>query len=277
MCAELSHDKINYSKRRYAAGCLVVLIVVVGLIYLNIPPSGIYRAAYFGNVEKLKYYINRGDDINETQANLISKSTAPRTPLLWAIMGNRPQSAKMLIDAGCIVDSSGFQINTPFYEAVVLGRDEIVQLILETGVDPNVRGFEGDTPLLLAMHGKHYEVAIKLLEHGADPMIATDYGASAIDEFAIFSLDEPKYTTLISMSVSAGCPPDHRFLSEYSQDTTLLMYAASLGYTDLVELLVDNGADSEAKDEHGNHALQYLEWSEANEATKKIISTLLDK
>lgn len=65
-------------------------------------------------------------------------------------------------------------------------------------------------------------------------------------------------------------------VNSFSGGMTPLMYAARYNRIEMIKLLVANGAKISKKDSNGNAAIQYAEWSGANEA-KAVLKELRQK
>lgn len=92
--------------------------------------------------------------------------------------GNRKYSidiVKLMLSKGADVNAADGG-NTPLLDAILHQRPVMVKLLLEHGAKPNIKGKKGKTPLFCAVENKQPEMVKHLLEHGADPKIATPKG-----------------------------------------------------------------------------------------------------
>lgn len=86
------------------------------------------------------------------------------TPLLYAIMAKRPNTVKLLLEAGADANASrGITKRAPLIIAIEKNQPEIVRLLLEHGADPCVKDTDGSSPLDIAKRWGCV-VIIKLLE-----------------------------------------------------------------------------------------------------------------
>ncbi len=90
--------------------------------------STIHKAARSGNTAAVQDFLKQGVDVNARDEN-------GSTPLLEALSGKSPQTARVLIEAGADVNVVQYQW-TPLIQAAI-GRDiETTKLLLEKGADP---------------------------------------------------------------------------------------------------------------------------------------------
>lgn len=164
----------------------------------------------------------------------------------------------------------------------VTSSEDIINMLLEAGANPNLqlkkfplfralgpdRGADmilgiGATPLHRAARGADNFAVENLLQAGADPnlptmddvtplMAASGYRASSIDTRGRLRTEEQAFaTTKLLLESAQGIDVNYR--SNVGQ--TALHGAASQGYTSIVRLLAEHGADLSIEDRAGNTAL----------------------
>ncbi len=121
-----------------------------------------------------------------------------------------------------------------------------VQRLLELGFAVDTRDAQGASGLVRACGSGHAEIAACLLDAGADPTLAAHSGVTALAA-AITARQVPLVTLLLAHDVAT----DQRLPNA----ATVLMVAAALGYPEIVEALLDAGADVNAVDDAGRSAL----------------------
>ena len=100
----------------------------------SVPLGGnwLNRAAGFGTLEMVKYFLKKGFGTN-TYAGSLNES-----PLLCAVSENRCDIAEYLIDNGAIFDMKTSSSN-PLFKASSGDALEAIKLLLKKGCDPRVK------------------------------------------------------------------------------------------------------------------------------------------
>jgi uncharacterized protein len=256
--------------------------------------SPLQYAARDGRMEVARILLERGADINLTEANGI-------TPLITAIVNNRVEMARMLIERGADIATADWYGRTPLWAAVEtrnmdfdnasfdnsIDRAPLLDLItvlLSKGADPNVRMKEvppirraflrvtgdlswvdmtGQTPFLRAALAGDVTVMRLLLQHKADPKIGTFAGTSPLMIAAgvnwVFSqtYDEGQAARLEAVKLCHELGMDVNQAN--SMGITALMGAANNGSDGIIRFLVDKGARLDMKDKEGRSALTWAE------------------
>lgn len=104
------------------------------------PNIDIHTAVISGNLEVVKQHIKAGTDINQKEA--MSSST----PLISAATFNKPEIAKVLIDANADLSLKNNDGSTALHTAAFFGRIEIVQMLIDAKADKTIRNNFGATP-----------------------------------------------------------------------------------------------------------------------------------
>ena len=204
------------------------------------------RAAYNGEIEKVKALIESGADVN-AWSNL---GLGNHTPLMFAVYKGHFEVAKILIEAGADVNAVHSPDHTVLYHALESYQlsAEVIQLLVDSGVNMN------PNPLFWAVQslntaGERSEipkVMYILIDAGADVnerdktgltvlMVAALTGSTEVVDFLLRSGAE------INATVESG--------------RTALTWAVMMGHTETVSLLIEAGADLETADESGNTPL----------------------
>ncbi|KAK4485849.1 hypothetical protein RD792_008496 [Penstemon davidsonii] len=120
------------------------------------------------------------------------------------------------------------------------GSLECVLLLLDYGADPNRKDTEGNVPLWDAILGKHESIIKVLVDNGAK------LSSGDVGQFACFAVEQNNIELLKEITKFGG---DVTLLN--SLGTTALHTAISEENVEIVEFLVEQGADIDKPDVHG--------------------------
>jgi ankyrin repeat protein len=133
--------------------------------------------------------------------------------------------------------------------------DELRQGILTTG----------SRPLTVAIKAGHVEAVELLLKHGTlcspnSILCDVDYA------LPLASLSQSRrQTEIVKLLLNHGANIDRRWRDNQGSLLTPILLASKYGNSELVNLLLDSGADYEAVDLHGWSALHYAAWAKSPE------------
>jgi cytohesin len=199
-------------------------------------------------------------------------------PLCMAVDVNNTAIAKYLIDHGAQIDYSdwgplqeastfkedniemvklliarGADINGGDWPALHTAlmktqRRDLVELLIQQGADVNAKDVWGFTPLYYAIRNDESDFVDILIAKGAD-VNAVSRGGIPLQAAVHVGKREA-----VQSLIEAGAYID----AKNEKGRTALHFAAMLDYRDILELLLDKGADVNAKDEeHGYTALHH--------------------
>ncbi len=197
--------------------------------------TSLIRAVQRGNYEIVKLLLDNG-------ANRDTKSTSGHTPLISAVISGHRNIVSLLLTEENL--NSTYKGHTLLDLAIAFGYTDIVNFLLEKKTSLNMQNAKGETPLHLAALCGNVEVVKSLLGHGADPNVQDFEGRTPTYISCIFN--HPKV-------VEALLTEDD--LEKHYKGTTLLCRAAYAGSTDIVNLLLDNHASLESRDNDGSTPL----------------------
>ncbi|WP_028298022.1 ankyrin repeat domain-containing protein [Olivibacter sitiensis] len=103
------------------------------------PAVDIHAAVATGNEEALRQHIAAGTDLDEKDPY------GGSSPLISAALFDRPEMAKLLIDAGADLNFQNKEGSTALITAAFFGRPEIVQMLLDKGADKTIKNKYGAT------------------------------------------------------------------------------------------------------------------------------------
>jgi uncharacterized protein len=164
-----------------------------------------------------------------------------------------------------VVSANG---DNPLTKAVKANDVQAVRVLVKSGTDVTVRSGDGSTPLLWAVNNGSVEIARLLIANKAAVDAANDFGitpllqASRVGDSAMVDLllrsganpnkAHPEGETPLLAAARSGSVPTVRLLlargvdvnaAEKFQNTTAVMWAAAEGHIDVVDVLIEAGAD----------------------------------
>ncbi|MBW1976190.1 MAG: ankyrin repeat domain-containing protein, partial [Deltaproteobacteria bacterium] len=235
---------------------------IVKLLVAKGAEVSIYGAAFIGDVDKVKGFLERGGSVGTADAT-------GQTLLHYATAGNWKDIAELLIANGANVNAvagkwktplgvaartgstdvaecliaNGADVNagegywTPLQEAAYYGKKEMVELLLAKGADFNNVGEGSWTPLHGALYAGNFDIVKLLLAKGADVNVSNDKGWTPLH----YAVDWYGNLDIVKLLLSKGADVN----AKDNNGKTALSYAIKHGYTEIVELLRKHGAREE--------------------------------
>lgn len=259
-------------------------------------------AARAGSVDSARWLLDGGADVNEAAPD-------GNTALLIAAHSSHTVLAKYLLDRGADPNASGIGYSA-LHSAVLRGDTELVQALLAHRANPNARltngtpirrtdpdgllpaDLAGATPFLLASRFVDVKMMRLLADAGADTTIAMADGTTPLMVIAGVRWDNG-FERKGAYIVGASLPADEVDVLEAARLAIALHAdpnarnaagdaaihgAASKGYTKLVELLANAGANVDARNQKGQTPLSVARVAlAAHEAALKEMTTVLSK
>jgi len=189
--------------------------------------------------QQLNQAIAQGD--TATVQRLLQKQVSPRSAiathgLMHAIAQGRPTLIPVFIQAGVNPNTTSLG-GLPLRYALQQNQPAAVQALLAAGANPNAQDGNTDSILQEALFMNEYT---SFLNRGKP--------------LAHFSTLSPAQVTIIRQLLKAGANPNDR---DRSNGTTPLMIAAAHGNDAIIRLLLQKGAQVNAKNTYGETALMY--------------------
>ncbi len=230
-------------------------------------------AAMNGDSASLSGLIAQGLDVNEPQVD-------GATALHWASQRDDVAMAKRLLDAGANAAAPNRVGATPLLLAALNGSAEMIDLLLDASVNVNsLLSSTGDTALMVASRTGKPEAVRVLLDKGAAVNAKEIWGASTALMWAVAE----NHTDIVKMLIDAGAEvnaittflpgnmassvkfegvpprarlPEDRVPEEHaSGELTPLLFAARDGHLESARLLIQAGADVNARAADGKDSL----------------------
>lgn len=157
---------MNFS-RLFPIGALVFAYSLASLVPAVSDAQQTGQLIHTGKLAKLKEHLEANpDQLNE-------KDQAGNSPLMIALMNQKQEIAKYLIEQGAELDEGNKSDLRPLHASMMYRMDPITKILIEKGVDVNAidTKYMRYTPLNYAISysGQDSEIIDLLLENGADP------------------------------------------------------------------------------------------------------------
>jgi len=205
----------------------------------------LHRAMTYGNVAIAELLLANNAGVN-------ARANGGNTPLHEAAHHGDEDLAGFLLINGAQVNAKNNFGWTPLHYAASTGNKNVAELLLANGADVNYKNDSGDTPLDKAYLPLAHiiETAELLHQHGGKHSVknVTITYPWPFDAVAEGDLDKVK--------VLLEANPDLVFGKD-NYGLTALHFAAMGGHRELVELLLVNKAEVNAKGNHGQTPLHY--------------------
>ena len=214
--------------------------------------TALHWASYRDDVESADLLIRAGARVN-------AATDLGVTPLWNASLNGSEAMVRRLLAAGANPNAALLLGETPVMVASRSGSPASVDQLISMGANVNARGARGQTALMWAASQKHPDVVKVLLAHGADVHARSDvwsevmavpphghpdynraipHGGDSALMFAVRAGDLLSSTLLIAAGSNVNDA------DAWGVSATVL--AAHAGYGELVEFLLDHGADANA-------------------------------
>ena len=237
-------------------------------------------ASRAGSARTVSLLLNAGADVNAVEEE------RGQTALMWAVAQSHSAVTELLLSHGADLNirskvwyqlentagntnpSGNFKMahggSSAMMFAARTGDIETTKVLLEAGADLNDTAASGVNALTQAAHSGHEELAIYLLEQGADPNAMeagyTPLHAAVLRGEVTLVRELLNHGAIIDTPVEHGTP-GRRFSADYSIRSQLIgrdafWMAAKYGEVEILQILLEAGADPLVIDENGVTALQ---------------------
>ena len=236
---------------------IVELLIAKGAYVNTTDENGyttLHKVAYLGQKEVAELLIDKGAYVHAKTTRL------GRTPLHLSATRGHKEIVEQLIDKGADVNAKTNSGRTPLHSVAYWGRKEVAALLIGKGADVNAKDDAGITPLGGAIRRKHTETANLLRKHGGKTGEELKAEGKSTEPIAEAATPEP--TTAKASDISIHDAAFSGFIEGVKQhlnagedvdakggwmDGTPLQYATMAGHKEIVELLIADGADVNAK------------------------------
>ena len=194
--------------------------------------TALSKAAQEGYQEIVELLLKKGADID-------GRDPHGKTALYMAAQEGYQSIVELLLEKGADVNGQDHDGRTALSKAAQEGYQSIVELLLDKSADVNGQDHDGRTALDLAALMGFRSVVELLLENGADVNARDPFGDAALP--ILVHLDD---ASMLEFLLRHGADVDAR---RRYDGATALHVAAMWGQKSNVQLLIDAGADLEAK------------------------------
>ncbi|CAH0055075.1 unnamed protein product [Clonostachys solani] len=242
-------------------------------------------AASNGHIETTKLLLKSG-------VKLETRGSDGRTALLHAACHGSLGVAKMLLDMGADLEARDLWKNTPLGVAVYSGHYDLATLFINRRANLEAKNIKYNTPLLLAAMYRQQSIATLLVQRGADiesknidgntPLLISVFNSdlkivdSLLEKGANLEARDKEYNTPLLLAVSEKHLKTGRLLIDKcskSDNLQRMKKQTPAPDTQMARLLLDKGANLEAKDKNGRTPLL----SAVSGARVDLINLLLAK
>lgn len=249
-------------------------------VTLTMGETPLMSASRTGDVNSISLLLQHGADVNAIE------SERGQTALMWAAAQSHADVVQLLIDSGAELNirtkvwyqlentagntnpSGNFRMahggSSAFMLAARAGNIDTASVLLSAGANINDKAASGVSALIQAAHSGHESLALFLLEQGANPN-SMEAGYTALHA-AVLRSQVNLVTKLLEYGAAFDAliehgTPGRRFSADYSIRSQLIgrdafWLAAKYGEVDILNILLEAGADPLVMDEGGVTSLQ---------------------
>ncbi|EEP77938.1 predicted protein [Uncinocarpus reesii 1704] len=196
----------------------------------------------------------------ENGANLNLQNRSGETALYWAARSGHRETVEFLVVKGANVlsDHEGW---TALSWAIVGGHVEVVKVLLDKSAEFGAERDGKHKALFLAAEEGHDKLVQVLLDSGADVDARDHFGSTALD-FAVSVGNEPTVRVLLQNKVNVN-------LEDGYQNSALHW---AVPYPSIMQLLLNEGADPQAKNNRNQSALCWTAQGGSVEVARMLIA-----
>ncbi|KAG6354415.1 hypothetical protein INS49_004432 [Diaporthe citri] len=221
-----------------ATGCgetkIVTYLLDLGADFTVTPSTGrtpLHTAAMLGSEEMIEVLLRHSD------ANIEARDNLGHTALTLAAYFTKPDAVRLLVNRGASVDARDNNGNSSLHWAALKDSPELVRFLVDHNAGVEARNSKQQTPLFVAIMKGNITIARLLEDLHADLRSVNPWGGML--HAAVNSANR----SMVQFCLRRRYDKEAR--NAWGQ--TPLSQAAEYGYHEIVALLLDHGADSEAE------------------------------
>ncbi|CAF1267411.1 unnamed protein product [Adineta steineri] len=213
----------------------------------------LFGAAKKGHVEICEFLINNGADVNAV-------TMTGATPMYTATEEGHLEVVQLLIRSGADLNCSPkgqiacdlhIENQTPLLVACMRNHETIIRQLVESGADVNAVSERGSSPFLAICQHNNVDLARLLINHGAKHDIEAKNLYDGKINGLIVAAESGSFD-ILRLLVDAGL--DVNYTIEGKGETagrTPLFCACAKGFQDIVQYLIEKGADVNGTEKSG--------------------------
>lgn len=185
--------------------------------------TGLYVAAFTGDLSRVKEFIENGTDVD-------NKDEAGWTALYWAACAGQTEVAEFLIDNDADISATDTYGRSLIHQTAQADSVKLVELLISKDADANAKDMWGNTPLHIT---SHRDVAELIIAKGADVNARAQNNMTPLHRAAISGQKD-----VVEILLANGADvtiKDGRGRTAYD-------LAKQRGHTEIVNLLQKDGA-----------------------------------
>lgn len=166
-------------------------------------------------------------------ADLEVRDDKLRTPLLLAVTDDRLDVARLLVALGADPDALDDRHDTPWLVTGVTGSVGMLQILLPAQPDTSILNRFGGTSLIPASERGHLSYVQAAVNTTIDINHVNDLGWTALMEAVLFGNGSPTYQDIVETLLEAGADPS---IAD-DEGVTAIEHAQARGHTEIARLL----------------------------------------
>jgi cytohesin len=250
-------------------------------------PSSLLESSLISDFESVKKFV-------DSKADLEAIDIYGYTPLIIAFLNHNYEIASYLLKSKANINAKNNAGQSPALIATMQNDTELLSLALQYNADVLLGDANGLTPLSYAVFFDNYEIIGQIIEYNKSAINAVDKNGCSPLIFAIVKPDKKIALRLISLGANLNTKKARSALSsaigvediemverlikggarvnmKNSNYVPPLLMAINRGNYEIVELLIQKGANLDAKDGKGDAAIDYAK-KYADEKLMKLLS-----
>lgn len=216
--------------------------------------TALHWAARNGHEKVLEILLENGAEIN-------LQTPGGETALHWAAQNGHVGAITLLLNKGANLEAESSFGYRPIEYTALSGKEAAVKFLIDRGANPSCKN--GRSPLRFAAEGGCVEVVQLLIEKGFD-----------VNESALWAAAgsrSQRRDEVVRLLLKKGVDVSERFnIWEKLIDETALHHGARRGFDTTVHLLLENGAEVDARNGDGEASL-HLAAKEGYEVVVRIL------